>query len=71
VITAAISAAIVAVLSFFGLRPSAVQIGGIVVVVKICVVAAVALIGLRVSRRRRAAAAAQSPEAPVTDASRD
>ncbi len=70
-ITAAISGAIVALLSFLGVRLSAAQIAGIVVVVKIFVVATVFAIGYVVTRRKRAAAAATAAAAPTPPPGRD
>lgn len=51
-ITAAISAAITAVLSFFGMTPSGKQLVAIVIAVKICVVIAIALIGSRFAKHK-------------------
>jgi hypothetical protein len=52
-ITAAVSAAIVGALASVGLTPSAGQAAAIVVIVKIAVMATIALGGLWIARRRR------------------
>ncbi|MDX2020428.1 MAG: hypothetical protein SF187_09305 [Deltaproteobacteria bacterium] len=62
-ITAALSAAVVGALSLLGVRLSAVQVTGVVVAMKVCVVLGVLAIGYRVKRKR----AAEAP-APSTDA---
>jgi hypothetical protein len=53
VITAAVSAAIVGALASVGLAPSAGQVAVIVVIVKIAVMATIALGALWIARRRR------------------
>lgn len=53
-ITAAITAAIVAVLGLFGIPPGA-YVAGIAIGVKITLVAIIALVGWRMARKRRAA----------------
>jgi amino acid transporter len=66
-ITAALSAAIVAALAFLGITLSAAQIAGLVVVVKILVTVTILLIGLVVAKRRKAAAAASGAPPPGPD----
>jgi hypothetical protein len=65
VITTAITAAITAVLSFFGIPPGP-YVAGIWIGVKICVVLLVSYGGLRVLKKRKAKAAAEPrpPEPP-------
>ena len=55
-ITAALSAALVGALAFFGISLSAMQIAGVVVAMKVLVVLSVVLIGIRVKRKREALA---------------
>lgn len=61
VITAALSAALVATLSFLGISLSPMQVAAVVVAMKVLVVLAVFLIGYRVKRKR--AAQAEPPSA--------
>jgi len=51
--TAMITAAIVAVLAFLGVRLTAVQIAGVAIVVKVALVITTVLAGLALARRRR------------------
>lgn len=53
-ITAALSAAVVGLFAFFGIRLSAIQITGVVVASKICVVLVMLLVGLKLKRKRDA-----------------
>jgi hypothetical protein len=67
-LTIAITAGITAVLRFFGLTPSAYVIGGIAIGVKVTIIAGATLLGLRLARKKKAAAALAAPveaEAPV------
>lgn len=73
-ITAAISAAIVAALAVFGIRLSAAQIAGVAITVKVTLVATAVLVGLKVKRRRDAqvikVAAAAPPVPPLAESTR-
>ena len=51
-ITAALSAALVAALSFFGISLSPMQVAGVVVAMKIVVVLGVFFVGYKVKRRQ-------------------
>lgn len=64
VLTAAISAAIVAAFALFGIRLSAAQIAGVAITVKVILVVAAVLVGLKVKRKRDAAAAKVAAETP-------
>jgi uncharacterized membrane protein len=61
VLTAAISAALVAVLALFGVRLSVAQLAGVVITVKVLLVLAAVLVGLKIKRRRDAHAALTAP----------
>jgi heme O synthase-like polyprenyltransferase len=67
-ITSAVTAAIVAVLAFFGISPSAGLVGGIWIVVKVLIVLTLSFLSYRAIKKERdkkaaEAAAARSPDA--------
>jgi hypothetical protein len=62
VLTTAITGAITAILTFFGVTPTATMVGGIWITVKIIIVALGAFIAWRISRKKKAAAEAEKPE---------
>lgn len=55
-LTAAITAAITAILALFGVTPSVGQVAGIAVVVKVIIVCTGLFVAARLARRRRSAA---------------
>ena len=63
-ITAAISAAVIAILALFGVTPTKSQIAVVVVVVKILVVLAGLLVAGKVRKRQEAARAAEKQPDP-------
>ena len=66
-LTAAISAAIVAAFALFGVRLSAAQIAGVAITVKVILVVAAILVGLKVKRKcdaQAAKVAAATPPVP-------
>jgi amino acid transporter len=63
-ITAALSAAVVAVLSAFGIKVGAAGLAAIVVTAKICVVAVIGLIGWRTAKARKKQVAADAQAVP-------
>jgi hypothetical protein len=63
VFTAAITGAIAAILSLFGIKPGPYLVG-VAIVVKAIIVGVGLLIGLRMSKRRKQAPAAPAPPLP-------
>jgi hypothetical protein len=64
-LTAAITAAIAAILSLFGIKLSVTHLVGVAIVVKVIIVMTGVLLSLKWARRRREKAAAESAGAAV------